>query len=65
MEWWTNRIFQALIVGLRAADDVWVLGDEVEQSVPVDLEFTPWHEDRGDNLYTGNERGYHGWADGL
>jgi hypothetical protein len=25
----------------RAADDLWVLGDEVERSVPVDLEFAP------------------------
>jgi hypothetical protein len=25
----------------RAADDLWGLGDEVEQSVPVDLEFAP------------------------
>jgi hypothetical protein len=29
----------------RAADDLWVLGDEVERSVPVDLKFAPWHED--------------------
>jgi hypothetical protein len=31
---------------------LWVLGDEVEQSVPVDLEFAPWHEDNTENLYT-------------
>jgi hypothetical protein len=48
----------------RAADDLWVLGDEVEQSVPVDLEFAPWHEDNSDDLHTGNERGHHGWTDG-
>jgi hypothetical protein len=44
----------------RAADDLWVLGDEVEQSVPVDLEFTPCHEDNSDNLHTGCERRHHG-----
>jgi hypothetical protein len=48
----------------RAADDLWVLGDEVQQSVPVDLEFAPWHEDNSDDLHTGNERGHHGWTDG-
>jgi hypothetical protein len=48
----------------RAADDLWVLGDEIEQSVPVDLQFGPWHEDNSDDLHTGNERGHHGWTDG-
>jgi hypothetical protein len=26
------------------AEDLWVLGDEVEQSLLVNLEFAPWHE---------------------
>jgi hypothetical protein len=29
----------------RVAEDLWVLGDETELSVPVDLEFAPWDED--------------------
>jgi hypothetical protein len=29
----------------RTAEDLWVLGDEVEQSLPGDLEFAPWHEE--------------------
>jgi hypothetical protein len=48
----------------RAADDLWVLGDEVEQSVPVDLEFAPWYEDTSEDLHTGSKRGLHGWTDG-
>jgi hypothetical protein len=50
----------------RAADGLWVLlvGDDVQESAPVDLEFTPWHEDNGDDLHTGNEREHHGWIDG-
>jgi hypothetical protein len=48
----------------RAADDSWVLGDEVEQSVAVDLEFAPWHKDKSDELHTSNERGQHGCTDG-
>jgi hypothetical protein len=48
----------------RAADELWVLGDEAERSVPVDLEFAPWHEDHSDNLHTVSERGHHGWTDG-
>jgi hypothetical protein len=47
----------------RAADDLWVLGDEVEQSVPIDLEFALWHDDNSDDLHNGNERGHHGWTD--
>jgi hypothetical protein len=47
----------------RAADDLWVLGDEVERSVPVDLEFAPWYEDNSDDLHTGSERRHHGWID--
>jgi ribonuclease HI len=47
-----------------AADDLWVLGDELERSVPVELEFAPWHEDNRDDLHTGSERGHHGWTDG-
>jgi hypothetical protein len=38
----------------RAVDDLWVLGDEVERSVPADLEFAPWHEDNYDDLHTGS-----------
>jgi hypothetical protein len=49
---------------VRLLGDLLVLGDEVEQSVPVDLEFAPWHEDNSDDLHTGNERGHHGWTDG-
>jgi hypothetical protein len=48
----------------RAADDLWVLGDEVERSVPLDLEFVPWYEDIRDDLHTGSERRHHGWTDG-
>jgi hypothetical protein len=48
----------------RAADDLWVLGDEVERSVPLDLEFLPWYEDICDDLHTGSERRHHGWTDG-
>jgi hypothetical protein len=48
----------------RDADDLWILGDEVEQSVPPDLEFAPWHEYNSDELHTDNERGHHGWTDG-
>jgi hypothetical protein len=29
----------------RTADDLWVLGDKVERSVPVGLEFVLWDED--------------------
>jgi hypothetical protein len=29
---------------------------------PCDLEFTPWHEDKSDDLHTGIERGDHGWT---
>jgi hypothetical protein len=34
LDTWTDRV----------AEDLWVLGDEVEQSAPVDLEFAPWHK---------------------
>jgi hypothetical protein len=47
----------------RAADDLWVLGDEVERSVPIDLEFVPWYQNNSDDLHTGSERGHHGWTD--
>jgi hypothetical protein len=47
----------------RVADDLWVLGNEVERSVPVDLEFAPWHEDNSDDLDIGSEQGHHGWTD--
>jgi hypothetical protein len=48
----------------RDADDLWVLGDEVERSVTVDLVFALWHEDNSDDLHNGSERGHHGWTDG-
>jgi hypothetical protein len=41
-----------------------VLGHEVEEPAPVDLEFAPWHEDNSDELHTGNEREHHGCTDG-
>jgi hypothetical protein len=48
----------------RVADNLWVLGDEVERSVPFDLDFAPWPEDNSDDLRTGSGRGHHGWTDG-
>jgi hypothetical protein len=48
----------------RAADHLWVLGDEVERSVPVDLEFQPRDKGNSDDLHTGREQGHHGWTDG-
>jgi hypothetical protein len=41
-----------------------MFGDEVEQSIPVDLEFAPWHEEE---LISSHRRGtgeHHGWTDG-
>jgi hypothetical protein len=43
----------------RAGDELWVLGDEVERSVPVNLEFAPWHVDKSDDLHSGSDRGHH------
>jgi hypothetical protein len=47
----------------RTADDLWLLGNEVEQSVPVHLEFAPWDEDLTDHKenYT---TPHHRWTDG-
>jgi hypothetical protein len=41
-----------------------VLGDEVEQLVPVDLEFAPWEEDSITDHHEKYLTGYHGWTDG-
>jgi hypothetical protein len=43
---------------------LWVLGDEVEQSLPVDLEFAPWHEEELIGEYGSHIDEYHGWTDG-
>jgi ribonuclease HI len=48
----------------RVAEDLWVLGDEIEQSVPVDLEFTPWDEHGSTERQDRRMRSYHGWTDG-
>jgi hypothetical protein len=47
----------------RTAEDLWVLGDEVEQSLPVDLEFAPWHEEELIGHHGNRVDGYHGWTD--
>jgi hypothetical protein len=43
---------------------VWVLGDEVEQSAPVDLEFEPWHKMASIDQHESHTEGYHGYTDG-
>jgi hypothetical protein len=48
----------------RTADDLWVLGDEVEQSLPVDVEFATWHEEELIGVYRSHMDEYHGWTDG-
>jgi ribonuclease HI len=48
----------------RTAEDLWVLGDEVEQSLPVDLEFAPWHDDELIGHHGNCIDEYHGWTDG-
>jgi hypothetical protein len=48
----------------RTAEDLWVLGDEVEQSLAVDLEFAPWHEEELIGEYGSHIDEYHGWTDG-
>jgi hypothetical protein len=48
----------------RVAEDLWILGDEVEQSGPVDVEFAPWHETASTNQYENHTDGYHGYTDG-
>jgi hypothetical protein len=45
-------------------EDPWVLGDDVEQSVPVDLEFAPWHETVSIDHHEKHTEGYHGYTDG-
>jgi hypothetical protein len=49
----------------RTAEDLWVLGDEVEQSLQVDLEFAPWHEEELIGEHGSHIDKYHGWTDGL
>jgi hypothetical protein len=44
----------------HTAEDLWVLGDEVEQSLPVDLEFAPWHEEELIGEYGSYIDEYHG-----
>jgi hypothetical protein len=46
------------------ADNLWVLGDEVGQSVPVDLEFAPWDEGSTTDHHESYTTRYHGWTDG-
>jgi hypothetical protein len=48
----------------RTAEDLWVRGDEVEQSLPVDLEFAPWHEEELVNCHGISTDGCHRWTDG-
>jgi hypothetical protein len=48
----------------RTAEDLWVLGDEVEQCLSVDLEFAPWHEEELIGDYGSDIDEYHGWTDG-
>jgi hypothetical protein len=38
----------------RTPGGLWVLGDQVEQSTPVDIEFTPWDESMLE-IYCGDE----------
>jgi hypothetical protein len=48
----------------RTAEDLWVLGDEVEQSLPVDLAFAPWHEEELIGHPGNHTAKYHGGTDG-
>jgi hypothetical protein len=48
----------------RVVEDLWVLGDDVEQSVPVDLEFALWHETASIDHHENHTEGYHGYTDG-
>jgi ribonuclease HI len=48
----------------RVAEDLWVLGDEIELSVPVDLEFAPWDEDGSTEGQDRRVGSYPGWTDG-
>jgi ribonuclease HI len=54
LDTWTDRV----------AEDLWVLGDEVEQSAPVDLEFAPWHKIASIDQYESHTEGCHGYTDG-
>jgi hypothetical protein len=46
------------------AEDLWVLGDEVEQSLPVDLELAQRHEEELTGHPGNRIDEYHGWTDG-
>jgi hypothetical protein len=46
------------------AEDLLVVGDEVEQSLPVDLEFALWHQKELIGEYRSHIDEYHGWTDG-
>jgi hypothetical protein len=48
----------------RTAEDLWVLGDDFEQSFPVDLEFGSWHEEKLIGRHGNHIDEYHGWTDG-
>jgi hypothetical protein len=48
----------------HTAEDLWVLGDDAEQCLPVDLEFAPWHEEELIGEYRSHIDEYHGWTDG-
>jgi hypothetical protein len=45
------------------AEDLWVLGDEAEISMPVDLEFALWDEDEFSDTHDNRMGSYHGWTD--
>jgi hypothetical protein len=48
----------------RASDDVWILGEEIEHSAPIDREFMVLYEDNSDDLQSHTEQEYHAWTDG-
>jgi hypothetical protein len=48
----------------RTAYDLWTLGDEVEISTPIMIEFAPWHEQPLDCGLDQNSEQYHGYTDG-
>jgi hypothetical protein len=48
----------------RVAEDLWFLGDGIEQSVPVDLEFAPWDEDGSPERQDRRMGSHHRWTDG-
>jgi hypothetical protein len=46
----------------RTAEDLWVLGDEVEEFLLVDLEFAPWHEEASIGHDGNCIHEYHEWT---